>query len=121
MGVNAVAVSVGHGYQAEALMADGVPFPLLVDPGRRVPQALGVRRSVLGLLNPLGWWNYLWQMLRGHRPRRPAVRGLVQMPGLAILDAEARPVFVHCGRFEGDYPPIEGVVERLKNLTSEGR
>ena len=118
MGVSVVAISVGHRFQAEAMKADGFPFPLLVDPHRRVARTLGVRGSVLGALNPLGWWRYLRLMLRGQRPRLPAVRGAVQMPGLAILDANARPVFVHRGRFEGDYPPVPSVIDRLRELVS---
>jgi SAM-dependent methyltransferase len=35
---------------------------------------------VIGVLNPLGWWKYLWLMLRGRLPRLAAVRGFTQMP-----------------------------------------
>jgi hypothetical protein len=117
MGVGVVAVSVGHGYQAEALMAAGMPFPLLVDRHHRVGQAIGVRGSVLGALNPRGWWRYLRLVLRGQRPRRPTARGLVQMPGVVILGPDAKPRLVHRGRFEGDYPAVNVIVERLEELT----
>jgi hypothetical protein len=30
-----------------------------------------------------------------------------QLPGLAVLDAEANAVWVRCGRALGDYPPLE--------------
>jgi hypothetical protein len=121
MGAHAVAVSVGHPYQAEVMLADGMPFPLLIDPERRVPRALGVRSSLLGVLNPLGWWHYLRLMLRGQRPRRAVARGVLQMPGLAIVVAGHRPSFVHRGRFEGDYPPLQSVLDRLREAVAEDR
>ena len=43
VGGRALAVSVGHGFQAEALIAAGMPFPLLIDREKRVAHALGVR------------------------------------------------------------------------------
>jgi alkyl-hydroperoxide reductase/thiol specific antioxidant family protein len=116
MGGKVVAVSVGHRFQAEALTAAGFPFPLLTDPERQIARNLGVRGSLLGVLNPLGWWRYLRLMLRGQRPRLPSLRGIVQMPGLAIVDADGRALFVHRGRSEGDYPPVSSVLDRLRAL-----
>jgi len=114
VGGRALAVSVGHGFQAEALIAAGMPFPLLIDREKRVAHALGVRASALGVLNPRGWWNYLRALLHGHRQGRIPAGGATQMPGLAILDSDGAPVFVHRGWALGDYPPLPSVIRRLR-------
>ena len=119
-GARAVAVSVGHRYQAEALMADGMPFPLLTDPERNVVRALGVRRSLLGVLNPFGWLKYLGLMLRGRRPHRAAVRGILQMPGVAIISADGECLYVHRGRAEGDYPRLSSLLHRIRAASGSG-
>ncbi|MHB8466585.1 MAG: AhpC/TSA family protein, partial [Acidimicrobiales bacterium] len=113
LGAQVVAVSVGAPFQAEALMADGMPFPLLIDAERRVTFALGMKRSFFRALDPRGVWRYLKVMLRGHRPHRVVRVGLLQMPGVAILASDGRPLTVHRGRFEGDYPPLEAVLRQL--------
>jgi hypothetical protein len=118
MGARALAVSVGHAYQAKALMEAGSPFPLLVDPDRGVVRALGVRRSLGGVLGPRAWWNYLKAIARGSRQGMIPAAGVLQMPGLAILDARAQPVFVHKGRRLGDYPPLPRVLERLRTVAA---
>ena len=118
MGARALAVSVGHAYQARALMDAGSPFPLLVDPDREVVRALGIRRSVGGVLGPRAWWNYLRAIARGSRQGMIPASGVIQMPGLAILDARAQPVFVHKGRRLGDYPSLPQILERLRTVAA---
>ena len=118
MGARALAVSVGHAYQARTLMDAGSPFPLLVDPGREVVRALGIRRSLGGLLDPRGWWNYLKSIVRGNRQGVISAAGVLQLPGLAILDARAEVLFVHRGRRLGDYPPLPRMLERLRTVAA---
>lgn len=66
-------------------------------------------------LNPKGWWNYLVAALRGNRQGRIIEPN--QLPGLALLDANATVVRVHRGRALGDYPPVSEVVEELGRVT----
>ena len=106
MGARALAVSVGHAYQARALMDAGSPFPLLVDPDREVVRALGIRRSVGGVLGPRAWWNYLRAIARGSRQGMIPASGVIQMPGLAILcPARLRPQGAPAGRLPA--PPSD--------------
>jgi len=47
-----------------------------------------------------------------------------QLPGLAVLDHEARAVWIYRGRALGDYPPIKRVLAELDRLlpgTTAGR
>jgi hypothetical protein len=108
----ALAVSAGADYQARWLTEEqGVRFPLLVDPDRRVHTALELPRRWWVGLNPRGWWNYGRALARGNRQGRIIEPN--QLPGLALLDAKARAVWVHRGRALGDYPSIELVLARL--------
>jgi len=116
-GASALGISVGADYQARWLMDEqGVRFPLLVDPDRRVYEALELPRRWWVGLNPLGWWNYVRALARGNRQGRIIEPN--QLPGLALLDADARAVWVHRGRALGDYPPIDRVLAQLGRLSA---
>lgn len=105
-GVGALAVSVGAPHQARWLLDTyGIRFPLLLDPDRRLYEALDLPRRWWVGLNPRGWWNYTRAIARGNR--QGAIIEPNQLPGLAVLDAEANAVWVHRGRALGDYPPLE--------------
>jgi hypothetical protein len=111
----ALGVSVGADYQARWLVERrGIRFPLLVDRQRRVYDALDLPRRWWVSLNPRGWWNYARAITRGSR------QGMIiepnQLPGLALLDAEANVVWVHRGRALGDYPSLDEVLARLQRL-----
>jgi AhpC/TSA family len=110
----ALGVSVGADHQARWLTEEkGVRFPLLVDPDRRVYTALELPRKWWVSLNPRGLWNYARALARGNRQGRIIEPN--QLPGLAVLDADARAVWVHRGRALGDYPSIERVLARLES------
>ncbi len=105
-GVGVLAVSVGAPHQARWLVGEyGIEFPLLLDPDRRVYDALDLPRRWWVVLNPRGWWNYARAIFRGNR--QGAIVEPTQLPGLAVLDADANAVWVHRGRALGDYPPLE--------------
>jgi hypothetical protein len=109
----ALGVSVGADHQARWLVREkGVRFPLLVDPDRRVHAALELPRRWWVGLKPRGWWNYGRALARGNRPGRIIEPN--QLPGLALLDPDARAVRVHRGHALGDYPSIERVLARLE-------
>jgi hypothetical protein len=109
----ALGVSVGAAHQARWLIEErGVRFPLLVDPDRRVYEALELPRRWWVSLNPRGWWNYARALLRGNRQGRIIAPN--QLPGLALLDADANAVWVHRGRALGDYPKLERVLSELE-------
>lgn len=112
-GVAALGVSVGAAHQARWLVEErGIRFPLLVDPERRVYDALDLPRKWWVTLNPRGWWNYARAIARGNR--QGAIIEPNQLPGLAVLDAEANAVWVHRGRALGDYPPLDRVLAEVE-------
>ena len=116
----ALAVSVGADHQARWLMEErGIRFPLLVDPGRRVFDALELPRKWWVALNPRGWVNYARAIARGNRQGKIIEPN--QLPGLALLDADAEAVWVHRGRALGDYPKLDGVMEQLRGIAGSDR
>jgi peroxiredoxin len=111
----ALGVSVGAGFQAAWLAEHyAIPFPLLVDPERKVNGALELPRRLSVVLNPRGWWTYARAIAHGNRQGR--VVDPFQIPGLALLDAGAEPAWVHRGTALGDYPPLDEVIARLADL-----
>ncbi len=116
----AIGVSVGAAHQARWLIEEkGIRFPLLVDPERRVYDALDLPRKWWVGLNPRGWWNYARAIARGNRQGKIIEPN--QLPGLALLDADADAVWIHRGRALGDYPKLDVVMDRLESLTSTGK
>lgn len=118
-GGGALAVSVGADYQARWLSEKrGIRFPLLVDPDRRVLDALQLPRKWWVVLNPRGWMNYGRAIVRGNRQGR--IIDPIQLPGLALLDASANAVWIHRGRALGDYPKLDDVLVELRRIAARG-
>ncbi|HET8815502.1 MAG TPA: redoxin domain-containing protein [Solirubrobacterales bacterium] len=116
-GGEALAVAVGADHQAKWLMEErGIGFPLLLDPERRVHEALELPRRWWVALNPRGWLNYARAITRGNRQGKVIEPN--QLPGLALLDSDARAVWIHRGRALGDYPKLEEVIARLGQLAA---
>ena len=117
-GAASIGVSVGAAHQARWLAEEqGIRFPLLLDPERRVHDALGLPRKWWVALNPRGWWNYARAIARGNRQGRIIEPN--QLPGLAVLDAEANAVWIHRGRALGDYPKLDRVLAEVARLGAE--
>lgn len=115
-GASAIAVSPGADFQARWLMEEqGIRFPLLVDRERRVFDALELPRSWRVAVNPKGWGNYARAIARGSRQGR--IMEPFQLPGLALLDANAEVTWIHRGRALGDYPKLDRVLSMLAQLS----
>jgi hypothetical protein len=111
----ALGVSVGTSQQARWLMEErGIRVPLMVDPPRRLNEALDLPRKWWVTLNPRGWWKYARALGRGSRQGK--IVSPNQLPGLALLDAQADAVWVHRGKGVGDYPPLDQALEDLRRL-----
>lgn len=116
-GGSALGVSVGADYQARWLSEKyAIRFPLLVDPERRIYDALDLPRKWWVGLNPRGWWNYGRAIARGNRQGKIIEPN--QLPGVALLDANANAVWIHRGRALGDYPSVDLVLTELQKLTT---
>ena len=114
----ALGVSVGTQQQARWLIEEkGIRFPLLVDPDRQIYDALDLPRKWWVTLNPRGWWNYARAIARGSRQGKIVEAN--QIPGLALLDANANAIWIHRGKGLGDYPALDDVLEDLRNCHPE--
>ena len=118
LGARVVAVGTGSAAQARELMAAGMPFPCLVDPGQRLYRALGLGRVGLRtVFDPTTYLNYWRAWRRGSR--QGSVTGDPrQLSGVAVLDAEARLCWRHVSRTVGDYPPITEVLTALGRVVA---
>ncbi len=111
----AIGISVGSDKQARWLREErGIAFPLLVDPERRLHEALELPRKWWVGLNPRGWATYAKALSRGER--QGAILDPNQLPGLALLDSTATARTVYRGRALGDYPPLDEVLEELPRV-----
>ncbi len=114
----ALGLSVGTAQQARWLIEKkGTRFPLLVDPERRVYDALDLPRKWWVTLNPRGWVNYARAIARGNRQGKIVEPN--QLPGLALLDADANAVSIHRGRALGDYPELDQVLTELRQISAD--
>lgn len=117
-GARAIGLSVGADFQAAWLIEHyGISFPLLVDPQRMVHEAIELDRKVSVALNPRGWAKYASATSRGNRQGK--IVDPFQLPGLVLLDADARPLRVHRGKALGDYPPLDQALAELSELTAQ--
>ncbi|MCJ7725490.1 MAG: redoxin domain-containing protein [Acidimicrobiia bacterium] len=107
-------------YQARHLQEKGgIPFPLLLDPDHQVAAAIGLGRQPLYrfVFHLKGWWRWLKSVVR---TRQGAITGAYwEAPAVILVDAKARVVWAHRGRFLGDYPPIDDTVGRLQRRLDE--
>lgn len=115
LGVRVVGVATGADYQARALMDDGIPFPLLVDPDRNLYRALGIDRIAwYRFLQPSTWRRYL-RAAKGARQGR-LTGDLRQAPGVVIIDLDRRVRYLHRGVTLADYPDLDEVLDELRAI-----
>jgi len=117
-GAGAIGIATAAPDQAQALIDGGIPFPLLLDREMRTYDALGIgRQSLLGFISDYrGWGRWMRGFLRNRRQGRITADYSV-LSGVAIADAEGEIVWIHRGEGLGDYPRLERVLARLRELT----
>lgn len=117
LNVQVLVISFGTEYWAKVWLEEtGAPFPLLLDPERRVYRAYGLGRSVLQVWSPKVLWHYLRLVLAGRR-LRPAQGDLYQLGGDFIVDAEGIVRLAHPSRDPTDRPPVEELLKVLRETT----
>jgi len=108
-GVRVVGVGGAADYQARHLMANGVGYPLLLDPTHELYNALDLHHiKWWKLLSPATWVKYLRAARRARQGRITAHP--LQAPGFVILGPGGVIELLHRGETLGDYPPIETVL-----------
>lgn len=94
--------------------SEGLSYPVLSDPSRRLYAAFGVQRKPqVQLMTRSILVTYLRGLGSGRWPRLP--RGdLGQLGGDFVLDGGGVVVFAHLGEDAGDRPPIEAVLAAVR-------
>ena len=100
--------------QAARLVANGYPYPLLLDPDYNLGTALGVGRLSLAayLFNLRAWARWLWAFLTNRRQGK--ITGhYSNLPGTAVVNATGEVRCVHRGTGLGDHPPVRRILHEL--------
>lgn len=113
-GVTVIGVATREDYQAQRLLDDGFPFPLLLDPEDSLRTAMGVseRFSPWRLLHPRGAFDYV-RSARQARRFDPVWAEATQRPGMVLLDGEMRITWSHFGARIGDYPAVDEIMTAI--------
>lgn len=118
-GGQVIAVGTTSADQARRLMQRWVPFDCYLAPRGRIYRELGIPRFRAGdLLRPrfLGKFvvTYVKGFVQGVFQGVPSTTN--QLPGVAVIDADLTLRYVHRGTAVGDYPPVEEVVDALRDV-----
>ena len=120
-GGDVLGIGPAAAYQASHLIAERrIPFPLLLDPDHQVAEAIDLGRQPLYrfVFHLKGWWRWLKTAWRG---KQGVITGAYwEVPAVIVIDARARVVWAHRGRYLGDYPPIEDTIARLNEALTTG-
>lgn len=112
MGVSVVVVGTGAAWQAERLMAEGMPFECLVDPDAHLYEALDIGRVGMGeWFRPSTIRRYVAAFGRGSRQGR-ITGDWRRLSGVAVIGPDRRLRWVYHATGVGDYPQL-GEVERV--------
>ena len=117
LGGDVLAVATGADYQARRLMAGGLPFPALVDPDKRLYQALGIEGIAWDQwFRPSTWRRYARSV--GHARQGRLTGDILQAPGVAIFEPSGVLRWLHRGRTLGDYPTVVAILDALRAVTA---
>lgn len=101
-------------YQAQSLLDEGMPFPLLLDPDNALRHAVGAadRFTWRQLMNP-GAVRAYWQAKRQAKNSDPIWSQTTERPVVLVLDQHLNITWTHIGEKLGDYPSIDQVLAAL--------
>lgn len=120
-GLGSAAIGIGPAaeFQARALVAQGYPFELYLDPQRTSFLALGIGKQTLArfLFDGRAWMRYLRALIRVRRQGKITGR-YSHIPGVAIVNRASEPVYVYRGTGIGDYPPLSDVLQALRTVAA---
>lgn len=101
-------------YQAQALLDQGMPFPLLLDPDNLLRTAVGAddRFSIRELLNPQAAVTY-WRAARQRGNSDPDWSQTTERPVVLVLDERLDVTWTYIGKKLGDYPSVDRILTAL--------
>ena len=104
-------------YQAQKLVDDGNPYPLLLDEEQVLAQRieLGSQTRLAFLFNLRAWLRWLRAFARNRRQWRLTGR-YSNVPGIVIVDADCAVRYVYRGSSIGDYPSMQTVLAELDQV-----
>ena len=115
LGATVIGVGPKAPHQAAHLVANGYPYPLLLDPHYNLGTAIGVgRQSLAGyLFNLKAWVRWLWAFVTNRRQGK--ITGhYSNLPGTAVVDESGEVRWVHRGTGLGDHPHVHRILQKLK-------
>ena len=116
LGAHVIVVGTGADWQAERLMADGMPFECLVNPDANLYRTLGIGRVGLSeWLRPSTIRRYVRAYRRGGRQGH-ITGDWRRLSGVAVIDADRRLRWSYVAEGVGDYPSTADVVAALAAL-----
>ncbi len=113
LGASVIAVGPSAPYQA-AHLEKSLPYPLLLDPERRLFGKVGIGTQSLAVyvFNVRAWLRWLWAFATNRRQGK--ITGhYSNLPGVAIVLPDGTVSYAYRGRGLGDYPPISEILEAL--------
>lgn len=118
LGVQVVAVTMGHPDQTEAFcQAQGVPFVCLSDHTREAYEAYGLRVSLVGAAHPTSWLAFARAILKGNLPGPPpAGASQSQLSGAFVIDRQGIVRYARQSQTASDFPTAETILEVARNL-----
>jgi hypothetical protein len=113
LGADVLAVATGADHQARRLMAEGLPFPALLDPDKQLYHVLGIERiSWDQWFRPNTWRRYFRSIGQARQGRLTG--DLLQAPGVAILEPPGVVRWLYRGQTLGDYPTLPEILDALR-------
>jgi peroxiredoxin len=104
---------------ARAWLQETCPsFTMLLDPGRKVYRAYGLKQSWLRTWNPLAALDYIKLLFKG-QPIRSIEADPHQLGGDFIIDSKGFIRLAYRSRVATDFPPVADLTAILKNLYQE--
>ncbi len=113
-GATVLAIGTGAGFQADHLMAQGLPFECVLDPDANFYTAVGI-----GRVGPTEWFRpsvlrrYVRAFQRGGRQGR-VTGDWRRLSGVAIVDRDRTLRYLHRATNVGDYPTVAEVLRALE-------
>jgi hypothetical protein len=115
LGMRVAAVTFEAPHFAQAYVAQtGLPWPLLIDPERRLYRAYGMGRGgVWKILGPASWWAYLKMLFRGQRLHAPT-DDVYQLGGDVLIDPGGIVRLHYVSRTPVDRPEVEAILALVR-------
>ena len=115
LGARVIVVGTGAAWQAERLMADGMPFECLVDPDANLYSELGIGRVGFGeWFRPSTIRRYVRAFRRGSRQGR-ITGDWRRLSGVVLIAPDRTLRWAHRATGVGDYPAIDAIIAALES------